>query len=72
MNWISDWALPKISGLFKRDVPENLWQPEREERDVRDRQCERAQRDRAQTTSRLRHDGARREGKRAGWPAPAV
>jgi acetyl-CoA carboxylase carboxyl transferase subunit beta len=25
MNWISDWALPKISGLFKRDVPENLW-----------------------------------------------
>lgn len=25
MNWISDWALPKIQGLFKRDVPENLW-----------------------------------------------
>jgi len=25
MNWISDWALPKISGLFKREVPENLW-----------------------------------------------
>ena len=25
MNWISDWAQPKISGLFKRDVPENLW-----------------------------------------------
>ena len=25
MNWISDWALPKIQGLFKRDVPDNLW-----------------------------------------------
>jgi acetyl-CoA carboxylase carboxyl transferase subunit beta len=27
MNWISDWALPKIQTLFgtKRDVPENLW-----------------------------------------------
>ena len=25
MNWISDWALPKIQGLFKREVPENLW-----------------------------------------------
>ncbi|WP_431283698.1 acetyl-CoA carboxylase, carboxyltransferase subunit beta [Humitalea sp. 24SJ18S-53] len=25
MNWISDWALPKIQGLFRRDVPENLW-----------------------------------------------
>jgi len=25
MNWISDWALPKIQGLFKRDLPENLW-----------------------------------------------
>lgn len=26
MNWISDWALPKIQTLFgsKRDVPENL------------------------------------------------
>ncbi|MCX7368154.1 MAG: acetyl-CoA carboxylase, carboxyltransferase subunit beta [Alphaproteobacteria bacterium] len=25
MNWISDWALPKIQGLFKRESPENLW-----------------------------------------------
>jgi acetyl-CoA carboxylase carboxyl transferase subunit beta len=25
MNWISDWALPKIQGLFKREAPENLW-----------------------------------------------
>ena len=25
MNWISDWALPKIQGLFRREVPENLW-----------------------------------------------
>jgi acetyl-CoA carboxylase carboxyl transferase subunit beta len=27
MNWISDWALPKIKGLFggPREVPENLW-----------------------------------------------
>ncbi|WP_376099389.1 acetyl-CoA carboxylase, carboxyltransferase subunit beta [Roseomonas sp. CCTCC AB2023176] len=27
MNWISDWALPKIQTLFgaKRDVPDNLW-----------------------------------------------
>ena len=27
VNWISDWALPKIQTLFgaKRDVPENLW-----------------------------------------------
>jgi acetyl-CoA carboxylase carboxyl transferase subunit beta len=28
MNWISDWALPKIKGLFggPREVPDNLWQ----------------------------------------------
>jgi len=25
MNWISDWALPKIQGLFKREAPENPW-----------------------------------------------
>jgi len=27
MNWISDWALPKIKGLFgaPREVPDNLW-----------------------------------------------
>jgi acetyl-CoA carboxylase carboxyl transferase subunit beta len=26
MNWISDWALPKIKTLFgSREVPENLW-----------------------------------------------
>ena len=25
MTWISDWALPKIQGLFKRESPENLW-----------------------------------------------
>jgi acetyl-CoA carboxylase carboxyl transferase subunit beta len=27
MNWISDWALPKIKGIFggSREVPENLW-----------------------------------------------
>jgi len=25
MNWISEWALPKIQGLFRREVPENLW-----------------------------------------------
>jgi acetyl-CoA carboxylase carboxyl transferase subunit beta len=27
MNWISDWALPKIKGIFggTREVPENLW-----------------------------------------------
>jgi acetyl-CoA carboxylase carboxyl transferase subunit beta len=27
MNWISDWALPKIKGLLggAREVPENLW-----------------------------------------------
>ncbi len=27
VNWISDWALPKIQTLFgaKREVPENLW-----------------------------------------------
>jgi acetyl-CoA carboxylase carboxyl transferase subunit beta len=27
MNWISDWALPKIKGIFggTREVPDNLW-----------------------------------------------
>src|SRR4028118_2178439 len=27
MNWISEWALPKIKTLFgaSREVPENLW-----------------------------------------------
>jgi acetyl-CoA carboxylase carboxyl transferase subunit beta len=27
MNWISDWALPKIKGIFggSREVPDNLW-----------------------------------------------
>jgi acetyl-CoA carboxylase beta subunit len=27
MNWISEWALPKIKTLFgaPREVPENLW-----------------------------------------------
>ncbi len=27
MNWISDWALPKIKGLFggPRETPDNLW-----------------------------------------------
>jgi len=28
MNWISDWALPKVKALFggPREVPDNLWQ----------------------------------------------
>ena len=27
MNWISDWALPKVKALFgqPREVPDNLW-----------------------------------------------